>query len=504
MPLNNDIQNTVDLLAKGGIVAPSGNDPMQGLQGVNLDPGITNYYPIDTPLLAMTPKKVDGFASLNYWKQFTKLNIKRKQIGVPEGERGEASYAVEQTFSGKYGNISQDGFVTYEAQMAATNFLELVADNQSKNVLALKVQEERVLYAGNATVGLSKPVAPVLSSSATGGSLTGSLSVIVVALTHKAYSNVYDPAQGKVGVTKDLTQLAPIYTFTPRFSDTVYTVNMGTSVASDNTSITLTGSTASISASVKTIDGAAGYAWFIGVKGSESLIDVTYLNSIVITDLPNTTVIANSNYVNVPANLFVNDNSKDVFVFDGIIPQITKAGSGATIKALDTGVAGVGTTLTADGSGGILEIEEFLSTMYRNTRLVPDTMVLSHKVYAKIKQIIGANGGNPLIRYEFEASKGNQLVAGFQVIGYTSTNTGKIIKMIQHVDATEGSILFITSQVNYPVSNNGNTFELSARKDYYSLTYGLTSRKYEFGIYIDEMLKIYFPPAFGYMYNIAV
>jgi hypothetical protein len=45
--------------------------------------------------------------------------------------------------------------------------------------------------------------------------------------------------------------------------------------------------------------------------------------------------------------------------------------------------------------------------------------------------------------------------------------------------------------------------QIKTRRDYYQLEWPLHARRYEYGVYTDEVLQNYFPPAFGMITNIA-
>jgi hypothetical protein len=45
--------------------------------------------------------------------------------------------------------------------------------------------------------------------------------------------------------------------------------------------------------------------------------------------------------------------------------------------------------------------------------------------------------------------------------------------------------------------------QVRARQDYYQIEWPLRARRYESGVYADEVLQCYFPPAFAVIQNIA-
>ncbi len=55
----------------------------------------------------------------------------------------------------------------------------------------------------------------------------------------------------------------------------------------------------------------------------------------------------------------------------------------------------------------------------------------------------------------------------------------------------------------YPLSNVPQVLRVLCRRDYYQIDWPLISRKYQYGIYADEVLQNYFPPSFGKITNIG-
>jgi hypothetical protein len=54
------------------------------------------------------------------------------------------------------------------------------------------------------------------------------------------------------------------------------------------------------------------------------------------------------------------------------------------------------------------------------------------------------------------------------------------------------------------LSGVGNILQIKSRREYYQIEWPLRTRRYEYGVYADELLQNYFPPAFGVLKNIKV
>ena len=79
---------------------------------------------------------------------------------------------------------------------------------------------------------------------------------------------------------------------------------------------------------------------------------------------------------------------------------------------------------------------------------------------------------------------------------------GQVIPIKIHPNMPAGTILFETESLPYPLSNVGNVTQIRCRQDYYQIEWPLRSRKYEYGVYADEVLQNYFPPSLGVINNI--
>ena len=245
------------------------------------------------------------------------------------------------------------------------------------------------------------------------------------------------------------------------------------------------------------VTGALGYAWFWGAAGSEVLGAITTINSLVIT--------ANATGTQTAASLGSSDNSTNALVFDGLLYQAFKSGSNAYVAYLATGTAGIGSTLTGDGAGGIVEIDAALKNRWDNYRLSPDTMWVSSQVANNLSAKILAGGSNAAQRFVFEAEQG-ALGGGVMVRTYLnkfSMAGPKTLDIRVHPNMPAGTVLMTSRTLPYPLSNVGNVMQVRTRQDYYQIEWPPRARRYESGVYADEVLQHYFPPSMAVISNIA-
>jgi hypothetical protein len=255
-----------------------------------------------------------------------------------------------------------------------------------------------------------------------------------------------------------------------------------------------------VSATVALVTGAVAYAWYLGTgAGALYLQQITTINSVAFTTALVTTT---QNLVTLAA---VDYSKVGAFGFDGLLYQAPfAAGSGAYFASLATGVSGVGTQMTTDNSGGIVEINTMLKDRYDNYRLSPDTLWCNSQEVLSIKNLVIKNGGAPLVRMVGDYKDGLQGVVAGTVVGfYMNPVTMKTMKVRVHPFQTAGTILATSREAPYAGSRVAVLSEMLCRQEYYSTLWPQRSRKREYGVYVDETLLNYFPPAFGAITNIA-
>lgn len=456
-----------------------------GLVFYDLQPAAKTLYPVLTPLRNAIPRVGANGGTATNWKQITAVNTANLRPGVSEGNRGGIITDAVADKTAAYKGLGLENFVTYEADYAAQNFDDARARASQSLLNSLMIQEEQVILGGNNSLALGTTPTPTATGSTSGGSLAAATySVICVALTHAAWK--YGSVANGLVLTASRTNA----------DGTTDTINSGLARKSAAASATVaSGSSGSIAASVAVVSGAVAYAWFWGASGSETLGAITTINSVNITAAAAGTQAASD----LPAR----DDSRDSLVYDGLLTQIMTSGSGSVITNLATGTAGTGTALTSDGAGGVTQIEAQLASFWDNSKLSPSVMWMSARTLTAVNKLVIANGGAPLIRYNMD-NGGAQLNAGTVIGTYLNKITNQQIAVRVHPDMADGMIFFWSDTVPYPVSNVGALTQMKMRQDYYQIEWPRRTRKYEFGVYADGLLQMYFTPAFGLLRNIAV
>lgn len=460
------------------ILSRAGTDTSLGLRSYDLQAPAKELIPLVTPLRNKLPRVSGGGDIMTHWKAVTGINTANLTAGVGEGQRNAANTTGTADLSATYKGLGHEDFLNFEADYAAKNFTNLPADVKRRLLMALMISEERVLFGGQGTWGLGTTPTPTTTTSGTGGTIAAATYIVnVVALTHYGYRA--SVAAGAVNLTANRTNL----------DSTTTSIAGGYAAPSANASQTTTGSTSVINWSVTPVAGAAGYAVFVGTSGNQKLYGFSTTASGQITSIPSSSQALTA--------LAGTDQSQDSTVFDGMSAIFAKSGSGSYVAA------GSGSQLTSDGAAGINEFNTAFDWFWNNWRLSPDDIWCSGAMAKSIDKLIIANGGAPIIRYTTNGADGAESGRPGRVSSVLNKTLNKDVRINVHPDAPDSWIMFTSDSVPFPSASIGNPLEIRYRRDYHGIDWPLRTRRYEFGVYTDEVLACYAPGAFGLMHNFA-
>lgn len=462
------------------------SSPTSGLTYYDLEAGAKLLFPVLTPLRNSIPR-VSGKGGVQAaWRAVTAINSTGLRIGVSGGNRGAVAAVTTKDYVATYKGIGIETNADFEAQFAGQNFDDIRALAAQIGLEALMIGEEAMLLGGNTSMALGVTAIPTLAASASGGSLaTATWSVICVALTLDGLMN----SSVATGVQASISRA------NADSSSDVF--GGGAGQKSANATVSVTGPSGSVTATVAARTGAFGYAWYWGVAGSEVLGAITTINSVAITAAATGTQTA--------ASLPSADWSANSLAFDGLLTQALLPGSGAMVNVQPTGVAGAGTPLTGDGAGGIVEIEAVLKANWDLYRLSPDEVWVSSQEANNISKKILAGGATGAQRFIFD-TKQDAIGGGVMVTTYKNKYSlagAKSLDIKIHPNMPAGTMLFLTRKLPYPLANVGNVIQVRTRQDYYQIEWPLRARRYEYGVYADEVLQHFFPPSMSVITNIG-
>ena len=457
-------------------------NPISGITWYDLEKPAKSLVPVITPLRNMIPRVTASGGIQANWRAITGVNVGNATFGVSEGNRGPVLITKTQDYYAVYRGYGFDDFASFEASYAAEGFDDLKARTMEGLIKSLMIQEEKIVLGANTSLALGTTPTPSLTTSATGGTIAaGTQSVIAVALSYEGF------------LASSVAGGLPLSGTRTLADGTTEQVNQGTAQQSANATIATTGTSSTVTASVTPVPGAFGYAWFLGTAGSEKLAAITSVATVTLAAPAGTSA--------QPATAgFAADHSQNRLIFDGLFSQILQPGSGSYINTLANGA-----TLTSDGVGGVVEIDQALQSFWDNYRLAPDTIWVSSQEQRNItRKVLSATTGAAqrfVINVDQGQIKGGDLVTSY--LNKYSMDGAQAIPVRLHPNMPPGTVLFTTSTIPYPLSNVANVLQMRMRQDFFAIEWPRRTRKYEYGIYADGVLQNYFPPAFGMITNIS-
>jgi hypothetical protein len=489
MDLNATLDAMKEAQANGSEALAKAYTQATGLVAYDLQAPALALYPflaLMTMLRNEIPRVGGGGDTATRWKAITGINTTNTHPGVSEGNRGGLITTTTANYLAAYAGFGLEDTVSFESDYASQGFDDVKARARLGLLRSLMLSEEGQILGGNASLSLGTTPTPVPATATTGGTIAAATyNVACVALTHQGASRS-SLANGVVGLISKTN-----------VDGSTDTINGGAAQKSATASQVTTGATSTISATVPAVEGAVAYAWYVGTAGAERLEAITSINSVLLTSLNGTRQLLSA--------LTAADYSKDaVYNIDGLL-SFAKAANNATVLALPTGVAGTGSTLTSDGGGGILEINNLLQTMFDAYRLGPQELLVSSAGIRLINKLCLSNGGAPLFRFNLDGGGQAGIAAGATVGSYLNPITNQLIRVRVHPNMPAGTILGYCTEIPYPLNGVGNVMQVKTRREYYSIDWpiGIQGRKFPYGVYCDEVLQHYAPFSMFKLYNVA-
>ena len=464
---------------------------ISGITAYDLEAPAKMVFPVLTPLRNQIPR-VSGRGGIQAnWRAVWGINTTSVPLGVTQGNRGGVMTTITADHLAAYKGLGLEDFVTFEANYSAEGFQDVKSLAALDLLHAVMIGEEQVILGGNSSLALGTTATPTVVGSATGGSLTGTTSVIVVALTMAAYQR----ATVAGGIPQQISRAS-----SGPYANTD-TINGGAARKSAAASASTGAGAGSATATVTALKGAYAYAWYWGTGGSEALGAITTINSV--------SILANATGTQLASALAAADYSQDSTVFDGLLTLCnatppTNAAAGY-YSAQATGTAGTGTPLTSGSDGTITEIDTALQWFWDNYRLSPDLMLVSSQEMKNIRKKALTGSTTSAQRFIFDTNQQGMII-GTGVRAYSNPFTmagNQEIEIQLHPNMPAGTVLFLTRKLPYPLSNVQNVMQIRTRQEYYQLEWPVITRKYEYGVYTDEVLQHFFPPSLGMITNVG-
>lgn len=509
-----------------------------GLNFIDLRAPAYMLDPIFAHIRNSTPRwdKVNaGYGVQPQWKAVTQIDAQQQFPGVSEGNTNSNGQFTLQNFSAPYVTLGTDDFVTYESISASEGFEDALGDGKMWQLLRFIRQQERSYLGGAGTtasngalqIGTTNTPTAVLSNLNVGNLNTGNLpngsyaAAYAVALNYRAAVNPNNTVSA--GITTQYLRT--------NADGSTDVINGGTAIVS-----LASGVAGPTTSSLNTVlfhavpqPGAWGYAWFVEVntsgsfspsKASALLSGITTASSFVYYG--QTQGAQTANYAGSGGYAgFASDLSTNTLDMDGLL-TIAANSSYTTglptasfyLNSSGTALAGGwdnhGAGLTNGGLvGSITEIDSILFQIQQAALTGPTRIYLSTDQVPAFRSafMVGASTSTAL-NYFFPnggpGTDGSGITVNGRIAQYHNIfglPGGEFIDVIQHPYLPAGTILFDVDklQETYAASRLGETRGVFCRRDTYGVEFALTSRKYPFGVFSEEVLAVKTPNLLAYI-----
>jgi hypothetical protein len=495
-----------------------------GLLWYDLSPVVQMLYPFKEliPLISKLPRVPGDGGNAYHWKRITAVNVNNVSIGVSEGNRGARIAIEEQDQLASYKTMGLESSTTFEARLGAQNLRpEALGISVQSTLRSTMIGEEQALILGDASTPLGLTPLPTLTAGGTGGNWGGTVTVYVICVALAGYGwltyTPYNSVTGNGGVQGQVTKL--------NADGSVDVFGGGSAQPSTEANVASVTTAEVVTASVAPVTGAVAYAWYAGTaSGAEKLVGITSANQIKITQPPAST---SQPVTNLQVNGAYQDNSVNTLIPDGILSQIygsvfgtgysttmatnpqlpSVANSGDTLQVSSGGSlvytkAAANTGLTINGTN-IEEFDIVLQAAYDQYKLGFDRILMSSTDLINSTGTFFSAGAAAQFKILFDAeATTGRIVAGRRITSYLNKFFNNTLDIEVHPFVPPGTVLFWSDRIPYELSGVGNILEAKVRQDYYQIEWPLRTRRYEYGVYVDEVFACYFTPGFAVIRNV--
>lgn len=492
-----------------------------GLLWYDLRPIVQMLYPFKEliPLISKLPRVNADGGNAFHWKRITGINVNKISIGVSEGNRGGRIAITEQDQQASYKTMGLESSVTFQARWGSKNLSpEALGIAIQSTLRSTMIGEEQCLILGNASMPLGTTPTPTLSAGGTTGAWGGSVTVYVMAVALSGYGlalyTPYNSGTQTGGVPGQIVRA--------NADGSSDTFGGGSAQPSAEASVAATIAQV-VTASVVPVPGAVAYAWFVGTaSGQETLAGITAGNQAIFAANPGNTA---QPVTALKVGASYQDNSTNTLLPDGILTMIygsvfgsapgtamstnpnlpvivngtlSLANSGAVVCTMDTANTG----LTINGSN-IVEFDAVLQAAYEQYKVGFTKILMSATDLLNSTGAMFNSNATSQFRIMFQAEQASgRIVAGRRITSYMNKFFGNTLDIEVHPFIPAGTILFWSDNVPYELSGVQNILEAHVRQDYYQLQWPITTMRYEYGVYVDEVFAGYFMPAFAVITNL--
>lgn len=459
-----------------------------GLLGYELQTPARVIVPVITPLVNLLPRRKGVGVDIVHWKAITSFDTARNWGVVPDGALpSQINYQVA-ALQNTLQTIGLMNSVTFQAQWRGRSLeTDLRARRVAELLYQLKIVEERWILGASAF--LMVPPAPVLATSATGGTVAAGTYWVKVTAKNAQGETTASPATKIVTTGATSTISVTIFTVPNATQYNVY-IGSGASLPADAAlwlQAGLSGANAqqpAIGNNVTLADGAT-----VMPSGE---VNPAYL-TVTLAAPPATSGTALSSVSANTAKTFV-DGSGNVLMWDGLIAQALGNASQANGATLGAQVA---QPADATGKLALSDIDNLLAAMYMQAAGDPDYIVMNPLDNVRLTNLVVGAGQLRYVVQAGDSADQGQLTAQYRVTRYLNKSTGKEIPILLDRYCPQGYMVFVPLAIPYPVPEATSAVEIETNQDYFGVDFAVVDSNYKFADFVDETLKVYFLGGLG-------
>lgn len=427
--------------------------------------GLTKRLPTESPKTGSDQaiwKAQLGFGSLSESSFF---RIAEANIGVEP----PTSFL---TFTAPYNDLSVNDSVTLKALRAGAGYSDPLQIGVIKAMSALLRGQERVVLGSN-SAAISAVSAVTIANTAVAQTVmaTGSYMVAISALTYEGWLAQSKGGSGAIGETA---------------------VTAGAQF--------VLGAGSSVAVSWPAVPGAVAYNVYCsgsgahGTSGSNARWNQTVLiNKATISALSTGTLTPPTS----------DSSANATYGYEGIISWCESGSAyGNAIPNKQTITDNAGGALTA-GNGGITQFDTILASLWSTWHTAPSLMVMSPNMNATLVGKLQSLGSGTFYRVDVSNER-NTVQGGMMVTGYVNKfapfadGTPRMIDVMPHPYMPDGTVLFLSETIPYPMGNESRGFVRDVLLPYTyfplpSQSSGVNTITYNFAITTSEVVECFNP-----------
>lgn len=469
-----------------------------GLVGFNLQAPAKQLVPLMSPFYNSIPRRVKQGANSDNWRQITALSS--PELFTAENAAGNPFTTTLSTKTAPFKVASVRGQVTREAQAASVTFDDALAKETANTLLiALKLMGQAYLYANITDTGA--PAAPTCTEVEAAGNLPADQYFVrIVGLNGMASNRVPIDVPGNYGETIAANALlagrAVPAAGVNALQSTTALGGCGLTTISAEGTVTTTGGSDGMKVTWAAIPGCTTYAVFVGLTtGAANLTCEAVVSQTSVTFSSLATGGVAGNDANTVPTADETGNAKH---FDGILPQLLAAGSGAYLKNVN-GIL-TGTAASAE----VVEIQDAFASIWRTAKIGKFRVVMSgNDARSLAKKGILSNAMQIFAQPTAEGRI--NMTIGAHVGEILNATTGDICPVEVEPWAVPGTIFILPMEIPYPMANAANPFEWVGNYDWERWEYASTTTTgpiYPFETRCNGALEAIFTGGCGVLYNV--